>query len=269
MIPIETKSTGIKILGSGTCVPSLKRSACSVLVQTGAYNLLLDVGPGTMRQMLRADIQIQDIDVILLSHFHLDHSSELAAFIFASRYGSPQPRQKGLNIAGGNGLTDLYDALNRAYNNLLTLPGDILKIHELALPFTKSLKLNKINIRHAGVKHNRESLAYRITSEDGFSLAYSGDTDISDSLVDIAKGVDVFICESAFPDGHKVKGHLTPSLAGEIASRAGVGCLVLTHFYPECDKIDIADQCRKTYKGPLVIAEDMLEITRRRDKNPG
>jgi ribonuclease BN (tRNA processing enzyme) len=62
------------------------------------------------------------------------------------------------------------------------------------------------------------------------------------------------------PDALKVPGHLTPSLAGDLAGRAHVKKLVLTHLYPECDQIDIAAQCRRTYPGPLVIAEDLMRI---------
>jgi ribonuclease BN (tRNA processing enzyme) len=49
-------------------------------------------------------------------------------------------------------------------------------------------------------------------------------------------------------------------LAGEIASLANVRKLVLTHFYPECDLVDIEKQCRKTFAGPLVLAEDLMKI---------
>jgi ribonuclease BN (tRNA processing enzyme) len=62
------------------------------------------------------------------------------------------------------------------------------------------------------------------------------------------------------PDSLQVKGHLTPSMAGETATRAGVGKLVLTHFYPDCDDVDIKQECRKTYRGPLLLAEDLMEI---------
>jgi len=54
--------------------------------------------------------------------------------------------------------------------------------------------------------------------------------DFSDNLVALAKDTDLLICESALPDELKVKGHLTPSLAGEIATHANVGKLVLTHW---------------------------------------
>ncbi len=49
-------------------------------------------------------------------------------------------------------------------------------------------------------------------------------------------------------------------MAGEIATRANVRKLVLTHFYPECDQVDIKKQCRKTYSGPLLLAEDLMKI---------
>jgi ribonuclease BN (tRNA processing enzyme) len=110
------------------------------------------------------------------------------------------------------------------------------------------------------VEHNEESIAYRITSSGGHSIVYSGDTGYSENLIDLAKNADLLICESAMPDSMQARGHLTPSLAGEIAARAGAGKLVLTHFYPECDQVDIEQECRKTYAGPLILAEDLLRI---------
>ncbi|MFH1152953.1 MAG: MBL fold metallo-hydrolase [Pseudomonadota bacterium] len=91
-------------------------------------------------------------------------------------------------------------------------------------------------------------------------MVYSGDTDQSEDLVALASGADLLVLESAVPDGKKIKGHLTPSLAGEIARAAGVGHLVLIHFYPECDTEDMEGQCRKTRSGPLPLALDLMEI---------
>jgi len=70
----------------------------------------------------------------------------------------------------------------------------------------------------------------------------------------------LLICESAMPDEQKVKGHLTPSLAGAIAEKAHVRKLVLTHFYPECDKVDIIEECRKSYAGDVIAAEDLMRF---------
>ena len=108
------------------------------------------------------------------------------------------------------------------------------------------------------VSHNPESIAYKISTSAGKSVVYSGDTDYCESLVSLAAGADIFICECSFPDGHKVPGHLTPSLAGKMAAKANPGRLVLTHFYPECEAADLVSQCRSTWKGPLTLAEDLM-----------
>jgi ribonuclease BN (tRNA processing enzyme) len=54
--------------------------------------------------------------------------------------------------------------------------------------------------------------------------------------------------------------HLTPSAAGEVASRAGTRRVVLTHFYPACDGVDMLQQLRKTYAGEAVLAEDGMTL---------
>jgi ribonuclease BN (tRNA processing enzyme) len=110
------------------------------------------------------------------------------------------------------------------------------------------------------VEHIDGSIAYRITGAGGKAVVYSGDTDFSENLVALSKDADLLICESANPDDLKVQGHLTPSLAGEIATRSNVSKLILTHFYPECEHADIEKQCRKTYTGPLILAEDLMKI---------
>ena len=96
----------ITVLGSGTCVPSLNRSACSVLVTVNDTHLLLDCGPGTMRRLLEAGKTIFDISMILLSHFHPDHSAELIPFLFATKYPDGGRRKKPLTVAGGYTMND-------------------------------------------------------------------------------------------------------------------------------------------------------------------
>jgi ribonuclease BN (tRNA processing enzyme) len=108
------------------------------------------------------------------------------------------------------------------------------------------------------VNHRPESLAYRIESANAFSMVYSGDTDACDSLPELAREADLFVCESALPDALKVSGHLTPALAGRYAQQARVKQLVLTHLYPECDQVDIVEQARRHYKGPVLAAKDLM-----------
>ena len=255
----DKQRINITILGSGTCVPSLKRHSCSTLVRGKSVHILLDAGPGTMGQLLKLGVQINDIDYILLSHFHLDHCAEIAPFLFATKYPGFK-RKKRLVLFGGTGIKVLFEKLNNAYDNTLEMPEDYFHIIELDEKGSLNLNLEDIQLDYISVRHKTESRAYRMTDETGFSVVYSGDTDYSDRLIDLSRESDILICESAFPDEQKISGHLTPSLAGEIAEKANVKKLVLTHFYPECDNVDIKAQCQKTFKGPVILAEDLLNL---------
>ncbi|MEW6672757.1 MAG: MBL fold metallo-hydrolase [Thermodesulfobacteriota bacterium] len=254
------KNTALTILGSGTCVPSLERSACSALLQVNHSRLLFDLGPGTMRRLLRTDTRIFDIGFICISHFHPDHSGELVPFLFASKYPAANRRQAPLAILAGSGFSDFFSGLKQVYGEWIELPPEILSLTELSSTGPDSRRFGDFVLKSMPVMHRNESIAFRIESADGISVVYSGDTDYSENLIDLAVGADILICESALPDELKAEGHLTPSLAGKIAAAAGVRKLVLTHFYPECDTADIEGQCRKTYAGPLVLARDLLQI---------
>ena len=249
------------ILGSGTCVPSLKRSSCSVLIQTGGAKLLFDSGPGTMRRLLEADTTIFDLNYIFYSHFHPDHSAELVPLIFATKYPDGNRRKKPLTIVAGRGFANFYAGLKTVYGKWIELAPGLLKTLELDNASHDSRQFKDFEVESAPVEHNKESLAYRITSAGGYSVVYTGDTDYSENLIKLAQEADILICESALPDSMRAKGHLTPSLAGEIATRASVGKLVLTHFYPECDQANIEQECRKTYAGNLILAVDLMRIT--------
>lgn len=248
------------ILGSGTCVPSLKRSSCSVLLRTGDNILLFDSGVGTMRRLLEAGVEIFDVSFIFYSHFHPDHTGELAPFLFSNKYPDGSRRKKPLTLVAGNGFLKFYKHLKLVYGHWIELDTNLLNIVELDNTNHDMRRFDNFKVESIPVEHNPESIAYRITGSDGISVVYSGDTDFSDNLVILSKDADLLICESALPDELKVKGHLTPSLAGEIAKRANVRKLVLTHFYPECDQADVEKECRKTYSGPLVLAEDLIKI---------
>jgi ribonuclease BN (tRNA processing enzyme) len=201
-------------------------------MQIGSSRLLFDSGPGTMRRLLETGTSIFDI-----SHIKIP-----------------------LTVGGGRGFLDFYDRLKTAYGSWIELAPELLNTIEFDNKKSDRRQLENFTVETAPVAHNEESIAYRVTSADGSSAVYTGDTDHSETIIDLAKKTDLLICECALPDKLRVPGHLTPSLAGDLAARAEVRKLVLTHFYPECEKEDIEAECRKTYDGPLVLAEDLMEI---------
>ena len=256
----DVTKISLTILGSGTCVPSLDRSSCALLVELQYSKLLFDIGAGTIRRLLESKTEIAQVSHILVSHFHPDHTGELASFLFSSKYASTGARIAPLTLIGGRGLHVFLQSLSTAYRHWIELKPDLINIIELDTIDKDAWTFKDFSVTSLPVNHNDESIAYRIESSTGKTIVYSGDTDYCDTLVEIAKDADVFVCECSFPDPMKVSGHLTPSLAGEIASKANVSQLVLTHFYPQCDMTDIEKQCRKTYKGSLFLARDLLKI---------
>ncbi len=255
------KGKGFKviILGSGTAVPSLARSACAALVVFEDVVFLLDSGPGTMRRLLEAGGSIFDVTHLGLSHLHPDHTGELVSFLFANKYPDASLRQTPLTLIGAKGLVSFYKQLKAIYGEWIDLDGK-LELVEMDHTRPDEKVFPSFVLQTTPVRHRPESIAFRIDGPDSKSMVYSGDTDVSEHLVQIANGADLLICEAAFPDELKVEGHLTPSLAGKIATRAKVGQLVLTHFYPPCEQADMAGQCRSTYAGPLELARDLLSF---------
>ncbi|MDO9516282.1 MAG: MBL fold metallo-hydrolase [Syntrophales bacterium] len=250
----------VTILGSGTCVPSLRRNSCSVLVEIGEAKLLFDMGAGTMRRLLEAGVTIGQISHLFFSHLHPDHTGELASFLFASKYPNERRRRSRLRITAAEGFMAFYERLEKVYGQWIELEEGIVDIFEMKSSGPDFMQFDFSNIDTLPMEHTESSIGYRLTMPDNTSIVYTGDTDYCKNAVRLAMKADLLICECSLPDEMKVPGHLTPSLAGRIASEAQVKNLVLTHFYPECDGVDIEAQCRKRYDGGLLCAEDLMRI---------
>ena len=132
-----------------------------------------------------------------------------------------------------------------------------MQLRELDPAGSEEVVLGEVVIKSAPTNHTDASLAYRVEAE-GRALVYSGDTDESDSLVDLAQGADLLVLECSNP--FKVPGHLTPAEAGRLAAKAGVARLVLSHFYPPCDEVDVVALAGAGFSGEIIRAEDGMRI---------
>ncbi len=249
----------VTILGSGTCVPSLARASACALVACGRERLVLDMGCGAVHRLVAAGQPLAEVTHLLLTHFHPDHTGDLAAFLFANQY--PQPlRREPLTLVGGPGVRGFFEALKGAWGRWIDLGERMFQIVEVGGP-GRIATGEAFALEAAPMTHNPESLAYRVTAlDDGACMVYSGDTDACQSLEDLARGADLFICEAALPEALRAAGHLTPLRAGRIAARAGVGRLVLTHLYPVCEAADPQVECRAAWSGPLDVAHDLMRF---------
>lgn len=244
----------VTVLGSGTAVPVPSRFPAGYLLETESQVALVDCGPGTLRRLANVGIGLERLDAVLLTHYHTDHCADIAALLFAlhaPRYAGRPP----LRLFGAPGLQRLIDKLTEVWP-WLAPRGYELRIDELR-PGT--FVLGDAEVTAVPIRHTAQSLGYRVTDGTG-SVAFSGDADTCDELVELARGTDLFVCDCAMPDGQKIDGHLTPRLAGEHAERASARRLLLTHFYPECDGHDLAAATRTVYGGEVVLAEDLMVL---------
>ncbi|MGM0426370.1 MAG: MBL fold metallo-hydrolase [Thermodesulfobacteriota bacterium] len=249
------------ILGSGTAIPIIDRASPSyALFVKGERPMLMDMGPGTLRQLTKIGISHERIGRIFLTHFHPDHCADMVHLLFATRNPRVLERRERLIITGPTGLKKFLTALQSAFDPWLALPGTLLHVEELDREDWGRRDYGRFRVSTAPTGHTANSLAYRLDAQNGKCVVFSGDTGFSQAVVDLAKGADLLILESAFPDSDPVEGHLTPAQAGRMATWAGVKRLVLTHFYPEALAADIVSQCRTTYHGDLILAQDLLHL---------
>jgi len=244
----------ITVLGSGTAAPRLKRNMSSYLLETGKKKILFDSGPGTIRQLLKLKTSLSDIDHIFYTHLHNDHINDLPAILWSNNYGIY--RKKAINLYGPKGFKKYLDIL---MNKILKFQNLSYKINVKEMWNDTKVSINKTRIKSTKSKHSDSSVSYRI-EHNKKSIVYSGDTDYSQNIIKLSKNADLLILECSFPDNKKIKGHLTPSLCGKIASKANVKKLVLTHFYPEANKVDIKKQCKKEFSGNVKLAKDFMKI---------
>lgn len=246
------------VVGSGTGVPSLKRASPALVVKTHQTCILLDSGPGTLRQLLKVNINFSSLDLILYTHLHPDHITDLIHFLFACKYTPGFIREKPVFILGPRGFLSFYYHLKAAFGRWIEVPADKVTLAEITP--TSTWAHEDVYITPFATFHTENSQGYILQSGKK-KIVYTGDTDFDESLVKAVENADLLICEASFPSNYKVEGHLTPTLAGELATKAKVKSLLLTHFYPECEAIDVAKECRQVYAGSLFLAQDLLSLT--------
>jgi ribonuclease BN (tRNA processing enzyme) len=245
----------LTILGSGTCVPNKKRESSGYLLQTPDSKILLDCGSGTTWKLEKIGVNYLEIDHIFFSHIHPDHTGDLVPFLFATKHSHFKEREKPLYLWGGKGFTSFMDSLKKVYGNWIE--PDKLNIDELK---GGSGAFEDFKITAVKVPHIDSSQAYKIES-GGKTLVYSGDTDFSESLINLSHKADLLIIECALAnESLKMKGHLTPNEVIKTINEAKPKKVVVTHLYPECDEENVVETIRGNVDIEVIEAQDLLEV---------
>jgi ribonuclease BN (tRNA processing enzyme) len=128
------------------------------------------------------------------------------------------------------------------------------------------VKVGAVSVLPRVVCHPTESFGLRITNREGASFVYSGDTGFCDTIIDLARGADVFLCEASWthsPD-RPPNLHLSGTEAGRIATAAGVGELLLTHIPPWTSREDVISEAKAEFGGPVhaVVTGETFNVGR-------
>ena len=245
----------VTILGAGTAIPARDHSPAGIYVRAGGEHLLFDAGPGTLQRLHRAGGHLFDLDRMFLTHYHLDHCLDMASALFALRIPD-KTRRKPLTIYGPPGLKRLYRRLNHAFSGWLSPRHSRVTLKELK---ETSFRLRDVTITTRWMNHSATALGYRLEA-GGKRVAYSGDTDVCEGIVELGRNAHLLILECSTPDERKVAGHLTPGECGRIADAANCRHLVLTHFYPVFKGYDIRGRIRRAFRGRLTLARDFTSF---------
>ena len=245
----------LTILGSGTCIPHKQRGSSGYLLETPDSKILLDCGSGTTWKLEKISVNYLEIDHIFFSHIHPDHTGDLVPFLFATKYSHFKNREKPLYLWGGKGFTSFVDSLKKAYGTWIE--PEKLNVDELK---GGSGAFEDFRITAVKVPHIESSQAYKIESS-GKTLVYSGDTDFSESLINLSHKADLLIIECALAnESLKMKGHLTPNEVIKTIHEAKPKKVLVTHLYPECDEEKVVETIRGNVDIEVIEAQDLLEV---------
>jgi ribonuclease BN (tRNA processing enzyme) len=245
---------------------------------------LVDAGNGVGRQLVRAGLDIDRLRVVAVTHHHSDHVTDVGTVVLlawgtgltsAVRLIGPKPLRN---------MIDSYldfadvDVRTRMADEARPSPHGLIEVHELAgggpVYEDENERISTCLVDHPPMIAH----AYRIDAPDR-SYVFSGDTTPNDDLIALAEGADILVHEvmhlpsidslveaAGAPEGlrsHLVNSHTSTANVGRIATKAGVGMLVLTHMIPT-DGGPIAEvwtqEAKRDFDGEVVLGEDLMEL---------
>jgi ribonuclease BN (tRNA processing enzyme) len=286
--------------GAGPTIRKFRSEPASLLIVDDRV-YLIDAGEGVLRQLAWAGLRPSQVDEVFLTHLHFDHTAGLASFMafdWADLRDAPvgiygPPGTIALTKAG-LGYFAISEALFSQEMEIKHPMQSLFDAHDLDVSAPTvvyqddKVKVTAVENSHYSTLHMPaqsygpvRSYAYRFETPDRV-VVFTGDTGPSEGLERISAGADVLVSEVIdvdktlarvrqlwkAPDAaltplidHMTREHFRPEDIGQMAARAGVKMVVLTHFAPgtddETDPTNYTTGVRRYFSGPVVAARDL------------
>jgi len=271
----------VVVLGSGGPRPFGRGGSSFIILLDGAPRILVDAGPGAFLRIGELNLDLDNVDTVLLTHLHIDHSGDLAAFFNARALTSDGPIVYRIFGPDGAGLfpktsrfVDLLVGKDGAFEYQKTFGArESFQVRDLAInldsPLTKIVDENGLVVEEIATHHGDcPSVAYRISYKNEV-LVFSGDMDASalPNLVRLAKNADLLIFNCAVLDPPNSPSqlydlHTPPNKIGEAARDSAIKSLLLSHLAPDVEGQEdaVRKSIRASYAGPVAFASDRLRV---------
>lgn len=270
----------ITMLGTGSPRPDLERSGPAQVLHINDMPIVIDCGEGTTAQLMKAGIPPQNVNVLMFTHLHSDHFFGYGQFLLG---GWGQGRRK-LTVVGPKGIKEFHETVinmfkdDIAYRVSLGRPENgvlDVEIIEFDQPGEISVDNTPAKVTIDEMVHNVPTFGFRFEFDDKV-IVFSGDTAPTPNIVNLSRDADVLVLDAALsktgvyrdtkdPELLKIwenlqKEHCTPGQAGEIAQKARVKKLVMTHFLPNVIPEEVKEEAESKFEGEAVVGEDLMEI---------
>ena len=243
----------LTVLGCSGSLPGPDSPSAGYLVQADGVAVGLDLGNGTLGALQRT-LDPFRLDALALSHLHPDHCADVTGLLVYLRYHPLRPDGwRPLPVYGPSETAGRVAAASAASAAELTTL-DMSDVFEFRVLDGATVHIGPLEVRAAPVAHPCEAYALRV-EHGGNALVYTGDSGPCDSLTELATGADVLLAEATWthhPSRPKNL-HLSGAQAGQLATAAGVGRLLLTHIAPWTEPSAVLAEARETFDGPVEV----------------
>jgi ribonuclease BN (tRNA processing enzyme) len=239
MVPV--KSLKVQFLGCGDAFGSGGRLQTCIFVDACSTKFLIDCGTTALIGMKRFGVDPSNIDVILLSHLHGDHFGGIPFIIRETQIIAE--RTTPLTIAGPCGTEQRIKEAMKIFFPGSTDIKTQFPLDFIELPENESLPVGSLVVSSYPALHTAGTNPLSLRLEcNGCVISYSGDTQWNDSLIEAARGADLFICE-AFEYDREMKNHTDYMTLLRHLDKLDCRRIVLTHMSDSmlnrCDTLDL------------------------------